>query len=135
MENYYFTFGSWEKFPYQNTYIIVRAIDRVDATATYRNKYPDINKDTVCCSDIYSEDEWKRVSGYYEDVEPAEILVSDKCVLRKLSDNKKEKTLYRIRQCLDEWEEEVAKIGNECAYTDRILDKLPELVEQLTKIN
>ena len=43
--------------------------------------------------------------------------------------------LTEIRDCLDKWELQVSEIGNECAYTDRFLDKLPSLVEKLTAIS
>ena len=42
MKRYYFTFGSWEKFPYKNTYLVVVASNFDDATAAFREKYPDM---------------------------------------------------------------------------------------------
>lgn len=134
MENYYFTFGSWEKFPYQNTYLIVRAMDRSDAILTYRNKYPDVNEGVVCCSDIYTEEEWKRVGKHYEDVKPVEVLISSKYIVRIMSGNQKDITINHIRKIFNEWEYEVAKIGKECIYTDKMLDKLPVLVEKLISV-
>ena len=48
--------------------------------------------------------------------------------------NEKKETLLKIRMTLDKWEETVNGIGNECAYTDRMLDGLPELAEKLCRI-
>lgn len=134
MENYYFTFGSWERFPYHNTYLVVKASDRNDAVLTYRHKYPDVNEGVVCCSYIYSEEEWKRVGEHYEDMKPAEILVSAAYIAKKMSGNKKDCTINQIRKIFDEWEYTVAKIGSECIYTDKLLDKLPVLVEKLLSV-
>lgn len=46
----------------------------------------------------------------------------------------KKKVAERIRSTLDKWENEVNSIGNECAYTDRMLDELPLLVEKMVSI-
>lgn len=48
-----FTFGSWEGYPYQNGYIIIKAYTLQDAIAEFRNHYPDIHKNTLCCADYY----------------------------------------------------------------------------------
>lgn len=58
MKKYYFTFGSWKKFPYHNGYLIVKASNIQEAIKKYRNKYPDIHKNTLNCSFYYSEEEW-----------------------------------------------------------------------------
>lgn len=72
----YFTFGSWEKYPYQNTYMVVEAETYKEAIAAYRAKYPDVHENTLCCAGFYEEDVWKsRIEPqYYKDVRPAEIL-------------------------------------------------------------
>lgn len=38
---FYFTFGSDERFPYQNTYIIIDAPNRTKAHKAFREKFPD----------------------------------------------------------------------------------------------
>lgn len=48
-----FTFGSWEGYPYQNGYIIIKAYTLQDAIAEFRTHYPDIHKNTLCCADYY----------------------------------------------------------------------------------
>lgn len=48
-----FTFGSWEKFPYQNGYIIIKAYTLEDAIIEFRQRFPDVNKNTLCCADYY----------------------------------------------------------------------------------
>lgn len=79
MEKYYFTFGSWEKFPYQNTYLVVVASSYGDAVKSFRERHPDINQGCMNCSDCYSEKQWEKVCQYYKDQEPAEIIWTDKC--------------------------------------------------------
>lgn len=84
MQKFYFTFGSWEKFPHQNGYMVVEAVDLKDAVETFRNKYPDIHKNCLNCSDYYTEERWLRVSEkYYKEQEPKEILVSEKAKQKK----------------------------------------------------
>jgi len=81
MRKYYFTFGSWEKFPHKNGYMVIEAENVKDAVATFRAKYPDINKDTVNCSDIYDEKHWNGEKYYKEG--PKEVLVSEKVKKQK----------------------------------------------------
>ena len=50
MKNFYFTFGSWEGFPYQHGYLIAKADDLSSAIAKFREKYPDKHKNTVNCA-------------------------------------------------------------------------------------
>jgi len=76
----YFTFGSWEQYPFPNKYMVVEAESYDAAIATFRQKYPDVN--TLRCASFYKEDAWKeRVEPqYYKDVPPAEILRSEVAV-------------------------------------------------------
>lgn len=75
MERVYFTFGSWEKYPHQNTYMIVEAECFNAGIAEFRKKYPDVHENCLNCADYYNESQWKeRVCQYYKDKEPAEIL-------------------------------------------------------------
>lgn len=83
MEKYYFTFGSWEKFPYQDTYLIVAAAGYEDAVRAFRNKHPDVTQNCMNCSDCYSEKEWKRIGQHYADMAPAEIIWTENCFGRK----------------------------------------------------
>jgi len=77
MVKMYFTFGSSSDFPHQNTYIVVKGIDRQDCIAAFREKYPDLHENYLNCSFFYNEDAWKeRISRYYKAVSPAEILIS-----------------------------------------------------------
>lgn len=75
-ENFYFTFGSWERFPFQNGYIIVKAKDIREAARKFKAKYPNDRDETVLnCSDYYSEAVWKeRVGNYYKGREPYEVM-------------------------------------------------------------
>jgi len=84
MQKVYFTFGSWEKFPHQNGYMVVIGEDFNDALAAYRAKYPDVTEACVNCSDFYDEKQWERVKGYYVGKEPKEVLVSDKYKANRL---------------------------------------------------
>ena len=83
MEKYYFTFGSWEKFPYQNTYLVVVASSYGDAVRGFREKHPDVNPDCMNCSDCYSEKQWERVGKHYADQSPAEVIWTETCFGKK----------------------------------------------------
>lgn len=79
-KKFYFTFGSSEKFPWQNTYMVIISSDYWDAVDAFRKKYPDINENCLNCSDYYSEEEWrKNCSAFYKDAKPSEILFTEKC--------------------------------------------------------
>lgn len=78
MKKFYFTFGSSEKFPYQNGHLIVKARCIEDAVDTFKKKYPDRTEGFMNCSFIYEEWEWKRTIMYERGEEPKEILVSEK---------------------------------------------------------
>lgn len=83
MEKYYFTFGSWEKFPYQNTYLIVVASGYEDAIKGFREKHPDITPNCMNCSDCYTEILWERVGHHYAGMDPAEIIWTESCFGKK----------------------------------------------------
>lgn len=76
MSNFYFTFGSSKDFPYQNTYLIVKATDIDSALKGYRKKYPDKNTGIVNCSMYYTQREWEgKISRYYDKRNPAEVII------------------------------------------------------------
>lgn len=78
MERVYFTFGSWEKYPHKNGYMVVVAKNFKDAIDTYRSKYPDIYENCLNCADYHREEDWKRVNEeYYKHESPKEVLVSE----------------------------------------------------------
>lgn len=60
MERFYFTFGTSEQFPYCGGWVEVLAPDYHAAVKTFRKKYPDIHKGMVNCSDIYTEEQFKK---------------------------------------------------------------------------
>lgn len=75
---FYFTFGSWEKFPFQNTYLVVVAAGRKEAHAAFREKHPDVNTGVLNCSEVYSEEQWNRdCAKHYK--EPAEVIWAKGC--------------------------------------------------------
>ena len=76
-QNFYFTFGSSKHYPYQNGYIIVIAESLKIAIAKFREKYPDVNENSLNCSDYYTQKQWNRVAlgrGRNGVAEPKEIL-------------------------------------------------------------
>lgn len=77
MERYYFTFGSSEQFPYQNTYLVIIASDQSDALKTFREKFPDVGAGKDNYTFCFSEEEWwEKQAKYYEDRVPADIIWS-----------------------------------------------------------
>ena len=78
MKKFYFTFGSWEGYPHQSTYMIVEAESYNEAIRLFRQKYPDHHPNTLNCADVYSEKEWRdRVRNYYAGMKPAEVIRSE----------------------------------------------------------
>ena len=76
-ENFYFTFGSWEGYPFQSGYIIVKANDIREAARKFMAKYPNDRDETVVnCSDYYNEAQWGRIlaNGHYAGREPYEVM-------------------------------------------------------------
>ena len=49
----FFTFGSWEKYPFNMGYISITAPSVKMAIEEFRRNYPDINKGTLNCADYY----------------------------------------------------------------------------------
>lgn len=80
---FYFTFGSWEKFPFKNTYLIVVASDYRDAVDGFRKKHSDVTSGCMNCSDCYSEKEWEKVGKHYENQKPAEVIWTENCYGKK----------------------------------------------------
>lgn len=74
---YYFTFGSDEAFPYQNTYLIVFARDHHDAVAKFRKKYPDRpgHEGTYNAAFSYTQEEWLGSVNEKTYGRPAEVIV------------------------------------------------------------
>lgn len=73
---FYFTFGSWEKYPYHDTYLVVYAVDKHDAVEKYRKRFPDIHDNTVNCAAWYSWEQWdgSECQKAWENRTPAEII-------------------------------------------------------------
>lgn len=80
---FYFTFGSADHFPYQNTYLVIVASDYRDAVEAFKKKHPNVNPNCINCSDYYSEKEWEEVGKLYADRNPAEIIWTDNCYGKK----------------------------------------------------
>lgn len=71
---WYFTFGSDDGFPYQNTYLLVMAETENEAIEIFRSHFPDRHEDCVNCAFWYSEEQWHGSDNekYYGN--PAEII-------------------------------------------------------------
>ncbi len=87
MKNVYFTFGSSTEFPYQNTYLIVKADRLQDAMDTFRKHYPDRNKGVVNCAFWYTEEQWQAMNmkEHYPDG-PIEIIESERKEFERFMD-------------------------------------------------
>lgn len=55
----FFTFGSWEKYPFEMGYISITAPSLKMAFEEFRRHYPDINEGTLNCADYYYTEESK----------------------------------------------------------------------------
>ena len=125
MNKFYFTFGSLEQFPYQDTYLIIIADDLAKAIAAFREKYPDRHPNTVNCSDWYDEKRWERIKRHYDGISPAEVLYADetdecKDIINELykyaEDYKKRPTRMEIKET-PRLLEEAAKLIEEARYS------------------
>ena len=66
MFNYYFTFGSDKRFPFQMGYVIVKANDQVSACKVFKAYFPNRpGSDCLNCSFVYNEEEFMK---YWETV-------------------------------------------------------------------
>ncbi len=75
MNNYYFTFGSSNEFPYQGGYVAVVAENMKQAIELFRKNYPDHNQGILNCADYYNEshfnnylsncNDWSNQSAYW----------------------------------------------------------------------
>lgn len=71
---YYFTFGSHEGFPYQNTYLVVVAENINSAIEKFREKHKDRTPGFINCSFYYTEEQWNRDCAKFYTGKPAEII-------------------------------------------------------------
>lgn len=71
IQNFYFTFGSDEAFPFQDGYIVIEARSLDEAVTHFRSMFPDRSDGCVNCSFFYSEEEWQKSGMHY--VEPLEV--------------------------------------------------------------
>lgn len=63
VEKTYFTFGSWEKYPFRNTFLIVYGRDIHDCCDKFRKNYPDVNEGLLNCAFYYNERTWDQMSS------------------------------------------------------------------------
>lgn len=68
----YITFGSWEGYPYQDTYIVVYGKDMADADQKFREKHPDKTPGILNYAFSYTKEQWN--ASDYPGQGPAAIL-------------------------------------------------------------
>lgn len=75
--NYYFTFGSDEHFPFQNGYIVIQADTKTDALKTFQSHYPNREgSDSYNYSFMYEEQEFnEKLKNCYSG--PKKILLKE----------------------------------------------------------
>ena len=61
MLNFYFTYGTDERYPYRGGWTTVTAPDYKKAVEVFRTVHPNIRKGIINCADIYSEMEFRKV--------------------------------------------------------------------------
>ena len=60
IKNYYFTYSSWEGYPYNNGWTKIEAPSRKIAVEIFREIYPDKNEGLVNCASIYEEEQFQK---------------------------------------------------------------------------
>lgn len=61
MKTFFYTFGSNEKFPYQNGWVEVHATDWNEAHEKFRARFPDRHPNCLNCAFYYDEEQWHRI--------------------------------------------------------------------------
>ncbi len=81
LNRYYITFGSDERFPFQNTYICILAESEFEANQIFRAHHPNRpGSDALNYSFLYTESEFLGLKEvYYPNTEPAETLTAETC--------------------------------------------------------
>lgn len=77
MNNYYFTFGSDSRFPFERgEYVLVKANDSNEACQKFKTKYPNRpGSMLINCAGIYTEKQFDKFRDlYYAGVEPADTI-------------------------------------------------------------
>lgn len=75
LKNFYFTFGSDPLYPYQNTYLIVKAKDKHEAIRKFRAKYKDRKENVYNACDCYPPESWEgSLNQKYYPEAPAEVI-------------------------------------------------------------
>lgn len=64
-QNYYFTFGNSDKFPYQNGWVVIKAENEEQARRLFKALYPGESEDDFLrCSFVYSQKAWETTTMY-----------------------------------------------------------------------
>lgn len=73
---FYFTFGSWEKYPFQDGYLVIYAEDIKMAALRFMELYPNpSNPEVLNCADYYSQREWIGITKtYYKGRSPFQVI-------------------------------------------------------------
>ena len=66
MAIFYFTYGTSEQFPYRGGWTEVEANTEREATCAFRAYHPDHSPHCLNCSDVYTEERFKRTTMYTE---------------------------------------------------------------------
>ena len=66
IKNYYFTYGTSTKMPFQKGWTKIEAPSRKAAVEIFRAYHPDINEGIINCSSIYDEDSFKKTTMWSE---------------------------------------------------------------------
>ena len=76
MSNYYFTFGSDERFPFgRNDYVMVQAQDGNRACDLFRERHPNRpGSNCINCAFIYSEEKFNAFRDRFYPYPPVEII-------------------------------------------------------------
>lgn len=59
--NFYYTFGSDERYPFQNGWIVVKASSRTEADRIFMEHFPCLTPNVLNCAFVYSERQWRQM--------------------------------------------------------------------------
>lgn len=61
MNKFFYTFGSDEKFSYQNGWVEVHAANWEEVHEKFRAHFPDRHSNCLNCAFFYSEEQWRQM--------------------------------------------------------------------------
>ena len=88
LQNYYYTFGTDEEYPFKGGWVVIQAPTRQAASRIFSSYFPDRDGSTFLnCAFVYNEEQFKKTS-MYEDND--NLGAGCHCIIGPITNNKEE---------------------------------------------